>query len=141
MSITPSRKPSIREIYNLVKNKAAFGSINANDRFIPKMPQRQKACVANDFQDLFLYGVQLDTFTAKVPSSRKTITERPPNENVDLFRNDITPPSGRTLFRQESTVDKMTGATDRERMPTYCPSPGVFGIVKGEGRNSILKKS
>nr|GEW72844.1 hypothetical protein [Tanacetum cinerariifolium] len=68
----------------------------------------------------------------------KTITERPPNENVDLFRNDITPPSGRTLFRQESTVDKMTGATDRERMPTYCPSPGVFGIIKGEGQNSIL---
>nr|GEW52789.1 hypothetical protein [Tanacetum cinerariifolium] len=55
MSITPSRKPSIREIYSLVKNKAAFGRINAKDRFIPKMPQRPKACVANDFQDLFLY--------------------------------------------------------------------------------------
>nr|GFB41393.1 hypothetical protein [Tanacetum cinerariifolium] len=91
--------------------------------------------------DRTVQGVHLDTFTAKVPSSRKTITERPPNENVDLFRNDITPPSGRTLFRQESTVDKMTGATDRERMPTYCPSPGVFGIIKGEGRHSILEKS
>nr|GEW44400.1 hypothetical protein [Tanacetum cinerariifolium] len=94
--------------------------------------------------DRTVQGVQLDTFTAKVPSSRKTITERPPNENVDLFRNDITSPSGRTLtlFRQESTVDKMTGATDRERMPTYCPSPGVFEIitfpVESKGRRNKL---